>query len=246
MKDEPCYKHLLAQNELHGTGSGGNPETGKNAVICDEESIRKLLKDTDLLFIVAGLGKGTGSGGSPEIAKIAKDMQICTVGIVNIPSIQAEGQEVYDNALNSLSKLIDNCDCISTISNDRIIGIDDEHSSMMDAFEKANHEVNRIIDTISNIINEASYINIDFADIRKFFTATKVFDLLPVSINNEEYNQQTLAQNVENVLKYSYCNIPINRVNNVLVNASLPKHTDKRLISDLKNYLVQLSHNEHL
>lgn len=246
MRDCGCNLYLLAKDILKGCGSGGKPEIGMNAVQADEANIRKVLVDTDLLFIIAGLGKGTGSGGSPEFARIAKEMGITTVGIVNIPSIQAEGQEVYDNAVDSLNRLINNCDTISTISNDRIIGIDDDNTSMMDAFNKANHEVNHMIDTIVNIINEPAYINVDFADVRNFLLAAKSFNLLPVSINQESYSPTALSQAINHVLKLSYCNIPLNRMNNVLVNVSMPPHTDKHLISDLKNLLVHMSGNDNL
>lgn len=65
--------YLLDKENLFGYGSGGDPIIGQNAIKHDSEAIKKEIKNTDILFIIAEMGKGTGSGGAPELAKIAKE-----------------------------------------------------------------------------------------------------------------------------------------------------------------------------
>ena len=72
-----------------GLGAGADPTVGKAAAEENKETIQEALKDTDLLFITAGMGGGTGTGAAPIIAKIAKDMKILTVAVVTLPLLAA-------------------------------------------------------------------------------------------------------------------------------------------------------------
>src|SRR5690554_5998546 len=79
-------KIQIGVNLTEGLGAGANPEVGKNAALESKEEIRDLLgNDTKMVFITAGMGGGTGTGAAPVIAKIAKEMDILTVGIVTSP-----------------------------------------------------------------------------------------------------------------------------------------------------------------
>ena len=89
LKSSPVPLRLqLGANLTEGLGAGANPEKGRNAAIESKEEIRELLSDnTKMVFITAGMGGGTGTGAAPVIAKIAKDLDILTVGIVTAPFI---------------------------------------------------------------------------------------------------------------------------------------------------------------
>jgi cell division protein FtsZ len=89
LKSSPVPLRLqLGANLTEGLGAGANPEKGKNAAIESKEDIRELLSgNTKMVFITAGMGGGTGTGAAPVIAKIAKDMDILTVGIVTAPFV---------------------------------------------------------------------------------------------------------------------------------------------------------------
>ena len=137
--------YCLGSKLLKGAGSGENPIIGKKAVEEDSENIKEALKGTDLLFLIAGLGKGTGSGSTPEIAKIAKELNIITVGIVNLPSITAEGNKIYQNALASLKELKKHCNSVTIISNDLIISNSKNSTiSFIEAFNKSNQQITSI------------------------------------------------------------------------------------------------------
>src|SRR5436189_6053051 len=78
-------KLQIGVNLTEGLGCGANPEVGKNAALESKDKIREMLAGTKMVFITAGMGGGTGTGAAPVIAKIAKDMDILTVGIVTAP-----------------------------------------------------------------------------------------------------------------------------------------------------------------
>ena len=90
--DEPVLRLSKATQKIHigekltrGKGAGANPAIGQSAAEESKEEIASLLKDTDMVFVTAGMGGGTGTGAAPVIAKIAKDMGILTVGVVTKP-----------------------------------------------------------------------------------------------------------------------------------------------------------------
>src|SRR4028118_66408 len=108
--DKQALKSSNVPNKLQigvdlteGLGAGANPERGKQAAIESREQIRELLgNDTKMVFITAGMGGGTGTGAAPVIAKIAKELDILTVGIVTAPFI-FEGKKKRDAAENGRS-----------------------------------------------------------------------------------------------------------------------------------------------
>ena len=79
-------KLQIGTSLTEGLGGGANPEKGRQAALESKEDVRDMLTDdTKMVFITAGMGGGTGTGAAPVIAKIAKDMDILTVGIVTAP-----------------------------------------------------------------------------------------------------------------------------------------------------------------
>lgn len=232
---------LLAKSSLKGAGSGGNPLIGESAAKQDAESIRKWLKGTDLLFLIAGLGKGTGSGATPVIGKIAMELKIPTVCIVNIPSIGAEGQPVYENSLQSLNKIIENCNSLNIISNEKIISLSDNNFSLQTAYRQANLEISETISNFVNIINIPSETNIDFADIVTFINNAKTFNYISIEVEIEDYSRQNLANKINEALKLSYSYPYILNAKCAIVNLIGPINTPRSLLSDTRQILVELS-----
>src|SRR5687768_8122730 len=103
-----------------GLGAGANPERGKQAAIESKEQIRELLgNNTKMVFITAGMGGGTGTGAAPVIAKVAKDLDILTVGIVTAP-FMFEGRKKRAAAEAGIKELSANCDTVLVILNDKL------------------------------------------------------------------------------------------------------------------------------
>src|ERR1700744_2664816 len=113
-------KIQLGPHLTQGLGAGANPDIGKQS--CEEslEDIAKILKvNTKMAFITAGMGGGTGTGGAPIIAKICRDLNILTVGIVTTP-FGFEGPRRLKQAEEGIRQLQPYVDTLLVISNDKL------------------------------------------------------------------------------------------------------------------------------
>lgn len=113
-------KIQLGVTLTEGLGAGANPEIGQQSALESIEEIEKLLdSNTKMVFITAGMGGGTGTGAAPVIAKLAKDRDILTVGIVTIP-FQFEGKQRQEQALKGVENLRANVDSLIVINNNKL------------------------------------------------------------------------------------------------------------------------------
>ncbi len=148
-----------------GLGAGADPTVGKEAAEENKAEIQEALKNTDLLFITAGMGGGTGTGAAPVIAKIAKEMKILTVAVVTLP-FAFEAKRRMDNALAGIEELRKSVDSIITIPNDKIREVVPKGTSFTDALKVADEVLRQGIRGIAELIVNPSLINLDFADVR--------------------------------------------------------------------------------
>lgn len=163
------HKLQLGANTNRGLGAGANPEVGREAAEQEEESIRQLLEDSDMVFITAGMGGGTGTGAAPVVARIAKEMEILTVGVVTTP-FKFEGGKRIKAAKAGIDQLSNFVDSIITIPNDKLLKVYG-NISMQDAFKKADDVLMHAVQGIAQTISSEGVINIDFNDIRTAMTA---------------------------------------------------------------------------
>ncbi len=157
-------KLQIGANLTEGLGCGANPEVGRNAALESKEQIREMLQDTKMLFVTAGMGGGTGTGAAPVIAKIARDMDILTVGIVTAP-FSFEGKKKMGQAFLGLESLRQNCDTVLVILNDKLREIFG-NLSIGQAFAQADNILTTAAKGIAEIITLAGYVNVDFQDVR--------------------------------------------------------------------------------
>lgn len=244
MKNVPNI-FLLNKEELKGYGSGGNPEVGKQAVQHDAAAIKAELQGTDILFIIAGMGKGAGSGGAPELAQIAKELGILTVSIVNMPSVACEGNVIYNNAFNSLQTLIVYSDSVTTISNEKIIS-NNKNISFYDAYQLANNEIADIIEDIINIIFMPSTMNIDFADLKTFFKENKFFMANRLTLDQSSLSQMKIREAIALKIKRSFGDVNINNCKEVIVNINLSKEAPTTILADVNKSFTEITKNDKL
>jgi cell division protein FtsZ len=165
LSNSPVPNRLqIGANLTEGLGCGANPEVGKAAAIESKEQIREMLTGTKMLFVTAGMGGGTGTGAAPVIAKIAKDMDILTVGIVTAP-FSFEGRKKMGQASQGLESLRQNCDTVIVILNDKLREIFG-NLSIGQAFAQADNILTTAAKGIAEIITLAGYVNVDFQDVR--------------------------------------------------------------------------------
>lgn len=148
-----------------GLGAGADPSVGRAAAEENKERIQEELKNTDLLFITAGMGGGTGTGAAPVIAKIAKEMKILTVAVVTLP-FSFEAKRRMDNALSGIEELKKSVDSIITIPNDKIRQVVPKNTSFSEALKVADEVLRQGIRGIAELIVKPSLINLDFADVK--------------------------------------------------------------------------------
>lgn len=155
----------IGEKTTSGLGCGGNPEIGQKSAEESREEIEDMIKETDLLFITAGMGGGTGSGAAPIIAKIARELGILTIGVVTKP-FNFEGKVRMRNAQIASGFLQDNVDALVTIPNDRLLKMADKSTSLKDAFRLADDVLLQGVKSISDLIAMPGLVSLDFADVR--------------------------------------------------------------------------------
>ncbi|MBN8577656.1 MAG: cell division protein FtsZ [Cytophagales bacterium] len=157
-------KLQLGVNLTEGLGCGANPEVGRAAAIESKEQIREMLMGTKMVFVTAGMGGGTGTGAAPVIAKIAKDMDILTVGIVTVP-FSFEGKKKMAQAEQGIEAFRSSCDTVLVILNDKLREIYG-NLAVGQAFAEADSVLTTAAKGIAEIITLAGYVNVDFQDVR--------------------------------------------------------------------------------
>ena len=158
-------KMQIGSSITRGLGAGANPEIGRKAAIEDTESISSMLEGSDMVFVTAGLGGGTGTGAAPIVASIAKNMGALTVGVVTKP-FMFEGTKRMRYAEEGLEELAKSVDTLITIPNQRLMGIVDKTTSLMEAFGTADTVLCNAVKGISNLITVPGLVNLDFADVQ--------------------------------------------------------------------------------
>ncbi len=157
-------KIQLGPQLTQGLGAGANPEVGKHATEESLEEIRRILEvNTKMAFITAGMGGGTGTGGAPIIAKICRDLNILTVGIVTTP-FGFEGPRRLKQAEQGIRELQPYVDTLLVISNDKL-RMQYGDLKLKEAFYKADNVLATAAKCITDIINSRGHIIVDFADV---------------------------------------------------------------------------------
>lgn len=147
-----------------GLGAGNRPARAREAAEETIDDIREMLNDgTKMAFITAGMGGGTGTGAAPVIARLSKEMDILTVGIVTIP-FRFEGERKIDQALDGVEEMAKYVDALLVINNERLREIYPE-MRVLEAFGKADDTLSVAAKSIAEIITVEGVINLDFKDV---------------------------------------------------------------------------------
>lgn len=156
---------LLGPTITHGRGAGNLPEVGKQCAEASLEDIRALFKDdTEMVFITAGMGGGTGTGAAPIVAREAKEAGMLTIGIVTVP-FMFEGKKKIIKALAGAKEMQKYVDSLLIINNENIIELYKDYT-IFNSFSKADDTLANAARSISEIISEPCYINVDFQDVK--------------------------------------------------------------------------------
>ena len=147
-----------------GKGAGANPEVGRESAKESKEQIAAILDGTDMVFVTAGMGGGTGTGAAPVVAEIAKERGILTVGVVTKP-FTFEGRRRMEAAQKGIEELRQKVDSLVIIPNERLKYATDQKITFANAFEIADDVLRQAVQSISDLIRDTGFINLDFADV---------------------------------------------------------------------------------
>jgi cell division protein FtsZ len=166
--DAPLKIHI-GRELTEGLGSGADPSVGKKAAEDSYDEIKQALRGADMVFVTAGEGGGTGSGAAPVVAKIARELNALTVGIVTTP-FKFEGTQRRRSADEGTAELRAECDTVIVVPNEKLLEVLDRSTSMLDAFRIADDVLRQGVQGICDLITMPGLINLDFADVRTVMT----------------------------------------------------------------------------
>ncbi len=166
LENSLCYNRIqLGLEKTKGLGAGADPVIGKDAAEESIDLISEELRNTNMLFLTAGLGGGTGTGSLPVIARIAKKLGIVTVAIVSTP-FNFEGTKRMNLALQGLEEVKNNVDTLLIIPNQNLFKVSNEQTSFAEAFQKSDNVLFDGVKGLTDLITQPGLINLDFADVR--------------------------------------------------------------------------------
>ncbi len=165
------FKIQLGPERTRGLGAGAKPEVGKDSALESKDDIRESLEGSDMVFVTAGMGGGTGTGAAPIVASIARELGILTVGVVTKP-FSYEGHRRMSHAEEGIRDLKRHVDTLLIIPNQRLLGIVDKATPLLDAFKVADDVLRQAIQGIADVITTTGHVNVDFADVRTVMSHT--------------------------------------------------------------------------
>ena len=157
-------KIQIGEKLTNGQGAGANPDIGRKSAEENRKQISEVLENTDMVFITAGMGGGTGTGAAPIVADIAQELGVLTVGVVTKP-FKFEGARRMRQAEAGIAELRDKVDSLVIIPNERLKLASDQKITLLNAFEIADDVLLQAVKSISDLINVAGMVNLDFADV---------------------------------------------------------------------------------
>ena len=163
-KSEAHNQLVIGEKITRGFGAGANPQIGARAAEESIDDIRTILEGTDMVFVTAGMGGGTGTGAAPVVARVARELDILTVGIVTKP-FAFEGKKRMEHAETGIAELAQYVDSLIVIPNERLKEVANAKISLANAFGIADDVLRRGVQSISELISGSGFINLDFADV---------------------------------------------------------------------------------
>lgn len=233
-----CENKLqLGKKTLKGISAGGDSSLGEIAAKESEQDIKKALEDADIVFIIASFGGGTGTGATPVITKIAKDMRILTVVFASNP-FSFEGEKRIEQAEIGLKELQKSANAISVIQNDRLLKTINNQSSLAEAFSIADENISRVIQSISEEINNPGIIRTEFKQIKELIQNAGCI--------STGFGQATGKDRAKEAAKEALKNLsltPIQNVTNAIYMIKGSSDITLQEINEVINIINEIAHN---
>ncbi|MDI1318721.1 MAG: cell division protein FtsZ [bacterium] len=190
-------KILIGTSLTRGLSAGGDPELGLKAAEADADKIAEIVKGTDLVFLVAGLGGGTGSGAAPVVAEIAAEAGAVVIAFVTLP-FTFEGGRRRKQAEEALAELRRVCDAVIPLANDMLLQEGTEQTSVLDSFAQADQWIGRGVKSIWAMLSRTGLINVDFTALRQVFQHRGGKTLFGLGVGDGENPAQAALDDLKN------------------------------------------------
>ena len=210
-------KVQIGEKLTGGMGAGSKPEIGQKSAEESRAQIAKILENTDMVFITAGMGGGTGTGAAPIVADLAREAGCLTVGVVTKP-FKFEGANRMRQAEEGVAALHEKVDSLVIIPNDRLKYVTDQKITFANAFGIADDVLKQAVTSISGLVgySDKVIINLDFADVSAIMKdAGRAHMGVGTAAGREKAEQAALAAVASPLLETS-----INGATGVLVNVT--------------------------
>lgn len=189
-------KILIGKNVTKGLGAGMNIDLGREAIEESRDEIEEVLRGADMVFITCGLGGGTGTPGAPVVAEISKNLGALTIAIITKP-FSFEGKKRREVAEGGLAELKNKIDSLIVIPNDKVLGIIDEKTTLLDAFLLVDDVLAQGVQAISDLVVKPGIVNVDFADVKTIMKDSG-WALMGIGKARGQNRMETAAKNAIN------------------------------------------------
>jgi cell division protein FtsZ len=234
-------KIVIGEKLTGGRGAGAIPEIGEKAAVESEEFLRELLNGANMVFITAGMGGGTGTGAAPVVARIAKELNCLTIGVVTTP-FDFEKKFKAKIAEQGIEKLKENVDTLITISNQALLN-GNSNIPLIEAWRRADDVLRQGVQGISDLIINPGEINIDFADINTVMK-DKGQALMGVGIaKGDNAAIEAAAMAVENPLMPD---LVVNNAQAILVNIAGSSKMTLNAFNEVMKYIENITSDKSL
>lgn len=206
-------KMLLGRDLCRGLGAGNDPQIGAEAAEESSETLKGILTQVDMVFIVCGLGGGTGTGAAPVIARLAKNLGVLTVSICTLP-FEVEGKMKAQNAKEGLRRLYESSDTTIVVPNEKLIEIVPE-LSLKEAFLVADEILIRAVTGLTELINRPGDVNVDFADVKRVLGEGGA---AIIGLGESDSSDNRAQEAVEDALSNPLLEVDIRTAKSVLLN----------------------------
>jgi cell division protein FtsZ len=233
-------KLQIGVKSAKGLGSGANPELGKRSAEEDLPEIIEMVKNSDIVFLVGGLGGGTGSGALPVIARALKEKDLLTIAVVTKP-FAFEGNrrmKIADEAELLLRKEVDT---LITIPNEKLLSMTDKQLSLVDAFEMINGIISQFVKSVADIINRPGYINVDFADLKSIMKGMGLAVMGTATASGENRAQEAAFAAITSPLLND---MSIKGARSVLINVTGSSDLGLKEVSEAASFITREAHED--
>jgi cell division protein FtsZ len=207
-------KILMGKEITGGRGAGSVPKVGEEAALESQEQIHEAVRDSDMVFVTAGMGGGTGTGSAPVVAEAARDAGALTIAVVTMP-FEAEGGKRQTNAKGGLERLREVADTVIVIPNDRLLD-SVGNLPVRQAFKISDEILMRSVKGITELITKPGFVNLDFADVNTVMEGGGV-----AMIGLGESDAESKArESVKSAIRSPLLDVDISSANSALVSVT--------------------------